>query len=281
MPELPEVEVLVRYLGPRVEGGLLDEVSVFDSRIDRPHSAISLSNALLGRRVVGLRRRAKYLVFHLVDPESGIESDALGHLGMTGRMYLARAASPLPKHVVMVLGFGEKRLVFQDPRRFGRFFLIDGTLNQLGPEPFDEVFDVTRLASELRRSNQPIKARLLDQTMVAGIGNIYASEVLFQAGISPQRSCKGLEPDEIERLHRAIRSVLLNAITEASKASLDFANGSDGLFYFGSAKESSSLYEERLNVYGRAGEPCFRCQTTVRRLIQSGRSTFYCPICQE
>ena len=282
MPELPEVEVLARHLAPLLEGRRVRRVTVFRPRVVRPQTPEDLARALQGARFIGLRRRGKYLVFALRRPASGGEFALLGHLGMTGRMYLLPARAALPRHCAVALDLGRHRLVFEDPRYFGRLTLDARVLDRLGPEPLDGAFTPTALAVALCGSRQAVKVRLLDQAVVAGLGNIYASEALFRARLSPRRAAGALRAVEIRRLHAAIRAVLTEAIRFGSTVPLDWAGsaGGDRLFYYGRAAEAPDYFDERLAVYDRAGEPCRRCGAQVRRLVQAGRSTFYCPRCQ-
>lgn len=282
MPELPEVEVLVRHLGPLLAGRRVREVTVFRPRVIRPHPAEEFGRRLRGARFAGLRRRGKYLVFTLRRGGARGEQLLIGHLGMTGRLYLLSAAAPLPRHCAVLLDLGRRRLVFEDPRYFGRLTFTDGTLARLGPEPLESKFTPAGLAAALRRSRQAVKVKLLDQRVAAGLGNIYASEALFRACLSPRRPARSLRPAEVWRLHRAIRAVLREAIRFGSTVPLDWAGtaGGDGLFYYGRAAGAPDYYRERLAVYARAGQPCRRCGGEIRRLVQAGRSTFYCPRCQ-
>ena len=152
----------------------------------------------------------------------------------------------------------------------------------LGPEPLGGEFTVETFAVALRRSAQAIKVKLLDQSLVAGIGNIYASEALFRAGVSPRRAARRVKADEVARLHAAIREVLAEAIACGSTIPLDFAGAGkrDGLFYYGAVEGNSAFYQERLRVYDRAGQPCVKCAAPIKRLVQAARSTFFCPGCQ-
>ncbi len=282
MPELPEVEVLARHLAPLLDGRRVRDVRVFRPRVIRPQTAEYFARALRGARFTGLRRRGKYLVFALRRRDPGGEVALIGHLGMTGRMYLLPARARLRRHCAVALDLGRHRLVFEDTRYLGRLTLDTRVLDRLGPEPLDGAFTPAALAAALRGSRQAIKVRLLDQAVVAGVGNIYASEALFRARLSPRRAAGALRPAQIRRLHAAIRAVLTEAIRFGSTVPLDWAGsaGGDRLFYYGRAAEAPGYYEERLAVYDRAGEPCRRCGARVRRLVQAGRSTFYCPRCQ-
>jgi formamidopyrimidine-DNA glycosylase len=199
---------------------------------------------------------------------------------MTGRMYLLPARNPLPKHSAVVLNLSDENFVFEDTRYFGRFTLDLSALERLGPEPLEEEFSTEYFAEGLSKSRQPIKVKLLDQSLVAGVGNIYASEALFRARISPKLSARRLTFEQKERLRLSIGDVLNEAIESGSRASLDYAGveGRDRLFYFGSA--DGVAYEERLRVYDREGQPCLVCGTPIRRIVQAARSTFYCRKCQ-
>jgi formamidopyrimidine-DNA glycosylase len=236
---------------------------------------------LRGATFDDVSRRGKYLLFSLRKP-GGAKSALLGHLGMTGRMYLLAKPAALPKHAAVTLDLGEKTFVFEDTRYFGRFTLDTGLIESLGKEPMSEDFTPALLAQGLARSAQPVKVKLLDQSVVAGMGNLYASEVLFRAGISPLVSAKRLRDAQVARLWRAIRDVLAEAIERGSTVPLNYDGTSprDGLFYFGRGADATDSYEERLQVYDRAGKPCLFCGTSIRRVVQAARSTFYCPNCQ-
>lgn len=282
MPELPEVEVLVRHLAPRLADKKIVDVTVRRAKVLLPTTPAELRKTLRGATFKELTRRGKYLLFALQQPGSPTDVRVLGHLGMTGRMYLQATHAPLPKHAAVVLDCGAERFVFEDTRYFGRFTLDTGPLAGLGPEPLGKEFRAAEFRTALRRSRQAIKVRLLDQSLVAGIGNIYASEALFRAGVSPRRAAGRLSQEQVGRLCRAIRQVLREAIANGSTVPLDYAglDERDALFYFGRAAEAPANYEERLRVYDRAGQRCVRCGTPIRRVVQAARSTFYCPRCQ-
>jgi formamidopyrimidine-DNA glycosylase len=282
MPELPEVEVLVRHLGPLLQGKTIRRVRVRRARVLASTSARLLRQKLSGAQFTGLSRRGKYLLFALRDPGGQEPLILLGHLGMTGRMYLAPADAPLPKHAAVVLNLGQENFIFEDTRYFGRFTLKTDGVEKLGPEPLGEEFTPETFGRALRRSRQAIKVKLLDQSLVAGVGNIYASEALFQAGISPRRPGAKLKSEQIAVLWRSIRLVLSQAIERGSTVPLNYSGTGerDGLFYFGRAPGAEESYSERFWVYDREGQPCRRCQTPIKRLVQAGRSTFYCAQCQ-
>ncbi len=282
MPELPEVEVLVRHLAPLIKGRSIRSVRVNRTKVIEPTTIQSLTRALRSARFLSLSRRGKYLVFQLRTTKTLRPLLLVGHLGMTGRMYLQSADAPLPKHAAVVLNLGRENFVFEDTRYFGRLTLDDRSLAALGPEPLDSPSPPESFVSALKRSSQPIKVKLLDQSLVAGVGNIYASEALHRARISPLKPARDLDPQQIKRLWRCIQRVLAEAIRSGSTLPLNYSGtgGSDGLFYFGSAPGAPDYYEERLRVYDRAGKPCARCRTKILRVVQSARSTFFCPTCQ-
>jgi formamidopyrimidine-DNA glycosylase len=275
------VEVLVRHLAPLLRGRTVRGVEVHREKMVRPTAPRALVASLAGATFVGVTRRAKYLVFHLRRGRArGIQ--VVGHLGMTGRMFLQPKRAPLPRHAAVTLDLGRHRFVFEDTRYFGRFTLDVGVLAQLGPEPLEQGFDAPAFHAALLRSSQPVKVKLLDQTLVAGVGNIYASEALHVARISPRKPARRLTAPEVLRLRGAIREVLAEAVRFGSTVPLEFGNRGrgDGLFYYGRAAGAPDYYSERLRVYDRAGEPCGECGALIRRIVQAARSTYFCPRCQ-
>jgi formamidopyrimidine-DNA glycosylase len=282
MPELPEVEVLVRHLRPLVRGKTIRSVNVRCAKVLRPTSAREFQKVLTGAKFVNLSRRGKYLLFELCSKTSARPVTLLGHLGMTGGMFLARKKEGLPKHAAVVLDLGGRNFIYEDTRCFGRLTLDISAVAKLGPEPLSKNFQTETFAQLLKHSRQPIKIKLLDQNLVAGIGNIYASEALFSSHISPKLPANKLTMAQTEKLWRAVRDVLAGAIKFGSTVPLEFAGGkSDGLFYHGRAADAQDFYEERLRVYDRAGKPCLNCGNTIKRIVQVARSTFYCPHCQK
>jgi len=281
MPELPEVEVLVRFLAPRLKNKLVCAVEVRRDRVLRPTRPTELKKALTGARFAGLARRGKYLTFTLRRANAGGTFLLLGHLGMTGRMFLQTADAALPRHTAVALNLGGENFVFEDTRYFGRFTLDTSAQEVLGPEPLGDEFTLEYFARALRRSAQAIKVKLLDQSLVAGVGNIYACESLFHAGVSPRLAARGLSRARIKRLRTALRKTLAAAILFGSSVSLDWpgTGARNGLFYYG-GRGRAPEHEERFCVYDRQGQPCPRCQTPIRRIVQAARSTFYCPRCQ-
>jgi formamidopyrimidine-DNA glycosylase len=282
MPELPEVEVLVGHLAPLLEGRTIRAVQVHRAKVLAPTSSRTFTRALIGAKFCGLTRRAKYLLFTLRQAGQAEPRIMVGHLGMTGRMYLLPAEARLPRHAAVVLNLGRQNFIFEDTRYFGRLTLDLRALEHLGPEPLGVGFTVKQFADALSRSAQAIKVRLLDQSLLAGVGNIYASEALFRAGIAPTLPAQRLRKAQVQKLWRAIRAVLREAIACGSTVPLNYAGQGtrDGLFYFGRTPGAPDYYEERLRVYDRAGQPCPECGTAIKRQVQAARSTFYCPRCQ-
>ena len=272
MPELPEVEVLRRSLERPLVGRRIGRVEVRETRLREPVDAAALET-VVGRHIESLGRRSKYLLVHL---EGG--RTLVFHLGMSGRLTLASAATaPLPhEHLVFDLAGGQ-RLRYVDPRRFGLVFaqetaslLTDRHFAGLGVEPLDGALDGALLRRLAAGRRGPVKAFLMDAAVVVGVGNIYASEALFEAGIHPRRSVARLAPARWERLAVAVREVLARAIAQGGTTLNDFVDGAGNAGYF----------QVSLRVYDRAGEPCLRCERAVRRVVMSGRSTYFCPGCQ-
>ncbi len=282
MPELPEVEVLARHLRPLLEGKTIRDVDIRRQKSLRGTSGKAIEQALTGAKFTGLRRRGKYLLFELKPKGVRKTFDLLGHLGMTGRMYLQPMGAPLPKHAVVRLGLGRHDFVFEDTRYFGRMTLDTSAVDGLGPEPLEADFTPDYFHEQLKRSTQAIKVKLLDQSLVAGIGNIYACEALHRSGIPPRKQAKRLTRAQAGRLHGNIREILKAAIELGSTIRLDFAGTGkqDGLFYYGGSDPAPGTVFERFAVYDREGEPCPACGSAIRRIVQAARSTFHCPKCQ-
>jgi formamidopyrimidine-DNA glycosylase len=272
VPELPEVEVLRRSLAPRLVGRRIRSVEVRSTKLRERVDRRALGR-LEGRRFVALRRRGKYL---LLDLEGG--TTLVVHLGMSGRLTLApaRAAAEPHEHVAFGLDRGE-RLRLRDPRRFGLVFAaptagLDSERHfaHLGREPLSPPLEGSDLAALAAGLRAPVRSFLMDATRLVGVGNIYATEALHRAGIHPARSVARLSAPRWERLARAVVEVLEQAIREGGTTLNDFADGA------GRAGE----FQVSLAAYDREGEPCPRCGRTIRRLVQSNRSTYYCPGCQ-
>ena len=274
MPELPEVEWVVRGLHRVLPGAEIRSVTVPFPRLLRPTTPEMLRRALVGARIQSVNRRGKYLVFHLTSTAGKKPFQICAHLGMTGRMDVVPSARALPKHTVVTLDLGSRHFVFEDARKFGRFTLDTEPLSRLGPEPLSDAFSAEVLSTSLAGSRQPIKSFLLDQSRIAGVGNIYASEALFRAGIHPRRLAGRVSTAEAVRLHHAIRAVLQEAIAAAE------AGDSGTRFYYGSDGGSVVDAPSRFRVYDRDNDPCPVCAGSIERITQGGRSSFFCPTCQ-
>jgi formamidopyrimidine-DNA glycosylase len=282
MPELPEVEILARHLRPLLRGKIIRGVNVRREKVLRPTSLKQFRQALVGAKFKNLARRGKYFLFELQSKTPGKAVTVLGHLGMTGKMFLMPKGEPLPKHAAVIFDLGKTNFIYEDTRYFGRMTLDLSAIGKLGPEPLDGKFSPEVFAEKLKHSRQSIKVKLLDQSFVAGVGNIYASEALFRARISPKLAANKLTFAQVKKLWRVIRDVLAEAIDCGSTVPLNFHAGkTDGLFYFGRAADAPDYYEERLQVYDRAGKPCSKCRRPIKRVILAARSTFYCPYCQK
>jgi formamidopyrimidine-DNA glycosylase len=282
MPELPEVETVRRGLIPVMEGQVIAAASVNRPNLRWPFPP-NMAARLTGQRVIALRRRSKYI---LADLSSG--ETLLIHLGMSGRMLISGAQigafhheHPAPAkhdHVVLDMAAGA-RITFNDARRFGAMDLMSTAtaedhplLAALGPEPLGNSFDDDYLVARLRDRNTPIKSALLDQHIVAGLGNIYVCEVLFRAGISPKRRAGQIAAPRVRSLVPLIRQVLSEAIEAGGSSLRDYRQADGELGYF----------QHRFQVYGCEGQPCAKphCKGIIARVVQSGRSSFYCPTCQ-
>jgi formamidopyrimidine-DNA glycosylase len=267
MPELPEVETIRGQLAPRLEGRTLVRVEILDPRLTRPHDLFEVSEELEGDRVVAVARRGKYLVLRL---ESGL--GLLVHLRMTGSFGFSPVSH---ERAVLELDDGS-RLVYRDVRRFGTWLVLEDAdlepylARKNGPEPLGSRFTTSWLAGQLARRRGPVKAVLLDQRVVAGLGNIYADEALWRARVSPLRSASTLTREEVGRLHRAIRASLRAGIERQGSTLRDYATP-DG---------SSGSMQEEFRVYGRDGLPCPRCRTEIAKTRVGGRGTWFCPRCQ-
>jgi len=282
MPELPEVETVRTGLVPAMEGVVIARADVNREGLRWPFPD-RMADRLTGARVTALRRRSKYI---LADLDSG--ETLLIHLGMSGRMTVSgdplgifAHEHPMPEkhdHVVFHMENGA-RVTFNDPRRFGAMDLLPTAtaethklLASIGPEPLGNSFHEAHLVAALKGRNMPIKSALLDQKIVAGLGNIYVCEALYRAGINPTRKAGSLSLRRIESLVPIIRTVLTEAIAAGGSSLKDFRQASGELGYF----------QHSFDVYGRENEPCRNetCGKQIRRIVQSGRSSFYCSACQ-
>jgi formamidopyrimidine-DNA glycosylase len=273
VPELPEVETVRRRLAPVLEGRSFAEVEITDARLTRPHDRIEIARELQGERVAVVDRRGKYLIVRF---ESG--RALLVHLRMTGS-FLHDASGLLPddphRRAVVKLDDGSD-VAYRDVRRFGTWLLlepaeVDGYIDaRVGREPLAANYRAKHLADELAGRRTPVKAAILDQRTVAGVGNIYADEALWRAEIHPLTPAAALGPDDVKALHRGIRQALQAGLRRHGSTLRDYRlpDGSTG----GAQRE--------FKVYGRGGEPCDRCGTPIDKIRVAGRGTWYCPNCQ-
>ncbi|HEY75898.1 MAG TPA: bifunctional DNA-formamidopyrimidine glycosylase/DNA-(apurinic or apyrimidinic site) lyase [Thermoflexia bacterium] len=270
MPELPEVETIVRGLQGLV-GRRIADVEVRWERTVAVPDVETFVRRLQGRRIEEIKRRGKWVVIRL-DGDLFL----LIHLRMSGRLVVGRGNPAEDRHLRVALALDDgSRLFFFDPRKFGRMALVEDpgrVVEGLGPEPLDEGFTVEQLRDRLAGRRARLKPLLLDQRVVAGLGNIYADEVLWRAGLHPLRRADRLTEEEVARLHRAIREVLEEAIAGRGTTLEDGQYvGADG---------QPGDFAPRLAVYRRAGQPCPRCGTPIQRARVGGRGTHFCPRCQ-
>jgi len=273
MPELPEVESLRRALEPLLLRRTLRRVTVLETRLRYPVDQAALRRGLPGRRIMAIRRRSKYLLFDL-DNQAAL----LVHLGMTGRLVLVPSRTPYALHDHVILGLDDRQqLRFNDARRFGVVEYLEPhqeeehrLLRSLGVEPLEGEFNALHMRRLARGRRCPIKSFIMDARHVVGVGNIYASEGLHLAGIHPRRAAGRISAVRWQLLVTTLRRVLRASIRSGGTTLRDYLNV-DG---------DPGGYQRRLQVYGRRDEPCRRCGRPIRRLVQSGRSTFYCPGCQ-
>ncbi len=277
MPELPEVETVMRGLAPVLENTRIAEARAYAPKL-RVEIPKDFGERLSGNLITRLTRRSKYI---LIECEDGLV--AILHLGMSGRINIYGAEAEHPPrtrhdHISLLTEKGDL-VVFNDARRFGLlvFSTVSGIdqhalIRDIGPEPLGNGFNSGHLAAGLKKRKSPIKNSLLDQKLVAGLGNIYVCEALWRAGIAPTRLANTLTAVEVEALVPIIRTILEEAIAAGGSTLKDYAQVSGELGYF----------QHRFNAYGREGEPCGAdgCRATIRRIVQSNRSTFYCPTCQ-
>jgi len=270
MPELPEVETTLRGVSPYLVGRVVREVIVRDKRLRWPIP--DTVHELEGRKISAGIRRGKYLLF------TSAKGTLLLHLGMSGSLRVTDPATPWRKHdhFALTTDLGQQ-IRLHDPRRFGAALFIEGEvmkhtlLAELGPEPLSEDFTAAYLRAQCQGRSAAIKAVIMDSHVVVGVGNIYACEALFMAGISPNKAAGKVSGPRLAKLVQAIKEVLAASIEMGGTTLRDFLNekGEPGYFY------------QTLRVYDREGEPCRDCATMIKRAVMSNRSTFYCPVCQK
>lgn len=271
MPELPEVETTKRG----IEGTLTNQqiTGVWTSGLSLRYPVSPTLNQVIGLQIKAVSRRAKYLLIQLSD-----DSHLLYHLGMSGMMRLSQQPHQTIKHDHVVLTIeGGVSLVFHDPRRFGCVLHVEGDINQhrlikkLGPEPFDDGFTAEYLKQQANGKKTPVKSFIMNNDVVVGVGNIYASEALFLAGIHPHRAADRVSLKRYQLLQAAVVKVLSEAIQAGGTTLKDF-HQSDG---------KPGYFQQKLMVYGRSGENCFQCQTAIKKVKTGQRSSYYCPHCQK
>ena len=270
MPELPEVETIVRGLAATLPGAAIRSVDVLKPDLIEDESAAQFAHALEGQTIRSVERRAKNIVI-----DTGGDF-LLVNLGMTGRLFLVKEGDPEPTHPGVRIHLEDGReLLYHDVRRFGRLWRMSPEAwaaweAKLGVEPLSEAFTAKWLFDATRKSRVAIKVWLMDQARVVGVGNIYASEALFRARVNPRTPADEITRPQARRIHGGVVEVLAEAIEFRGTTLLDYrdAEGEPGEFV------------RRLRVYDREGEPCLRCHRPISRLVQGGRSTFFCPHCQ-
>jgi formamidopyrimidine-DNA glycosylase len=273
MPELPEVETIRRRLAPVLEGATIETAEIVDPRLTRPVDPARVAEALVGERIVSLERRGKYLLWRLASGRTLVV-----HLRMTGSLrHAPRGELPEDAYRRATLTLdGGGAVGYRDVRRFGTWELLDEDHLQayldarLGPEPLAASFTATGLASLAAGRTAPVKAFLLDQRRVAGVGNIYADEALWRARIHPLRPAGQLDATAVAQLHRALRAVLRKGIERQGSTLRDYLMP-DG---------DGGAMQDEFHVYGRLGEPCDRCGRPIERIVVAGRGTWFCPHCQ-
>lgn len=278
MPELPEVETIARGLDKRVRGDVIESVWLGSKPEPLKSPASEIAATLQHKKITSVRRVGKHIVLDLDDNGSGRKRSRKGthpgaqwivHLGMTGRMLVCEPNAEMEKHTHAVAQLASGRqLRFVDPRRFGRLSVTHGFAAP-GSEPLEVELD--RFVELFRGRKTPIKSALLNQSLLSGVGNIYADESLFRAGIRPRRRASSLTREDLRRLYLALQEVLKEAIALGGSSISDYvdADGEEGFFQL------------QHRVYGREGEPCLVCKTAIKRVVLAGRSSHYCPKCQK
>lgn len=269
MPELPEVETIARGLAKRISGDVIESVWLGSKPEPLKSSAAEIAATLNAKRISTVRRVGKHIVFDLEAARGSAPAQWIVHLGMTGSLLVCAPGLEVEKHTHAVLHLASGReLRFVDPRRFGRLSVIEN-FHAPGAEPLQITFD--DFAALFHKRKTPIKSALLNQSLLSGVGNIYADEALFRARIRPRRRASSLSRDELQRLHQSLKTVLKEAIKLGGSSVSDYvdADGEEGFFQL------------KHRVYGREGEPCRVCKTPIKRIVIAGRSSHYCPQCQK
>jgi formamidopyrimidine-DNA glycosylase len=274
MPELPEVQTVIDDLcRSNLEGATIHTVRIFWSRIIAGRSPNVFRRLIHGKTIGSIWRRGKFIIFDLLP-----DMHLLVHLRMTGHLHLANTESPRKPHEHLLLDLADRRqLRFHDPRKFGRFYLVadtDELIGGLGPEPLAKSFTSRILAQRLTTRKRMLKPLLLDQTFIAGLGNIYVDEALWQSHLHPAQTASRLTTEQIRRLHRAIRKVLRSALNNGGTTL------GRGQTTFYSVSKQAGRNRHQLNVFRRTHQPCPRCRTPIQRLVVGQRSSHVCPRCQ-
>lgn len=269
MPELPEVETVLRTLEGMIKGNKIEAIDVLYAPIIQDDLTL-FKNSLIGKSFLGFKRRGKYLIFELDDLALVV------HLRMEGKFFVSESDEPINKHIHIVFHLSNgKELRYQDTRKFGRMHLQPlgdyCVFHNLGVEPFDSAFNHAYVRSFLNTKHQAIKTVLLDQSFIAGIGNIYADEILFMMKVNPQRRANELSDRNIEDLIFYTKKILLEAIKE----------GGTTIRSYTSSLGVTGRFQQNLKVHQREGEPCYDCGTPVVKTKVNGRGTYYCPRCQK
>lgn len=269
MPELPEVETIARGLDQRVSGDRIESVWIGSKPEPLKSPARTIARTLEGARIQQVRRVGKHIVFDLAADSDGVRQWIV-HLGMTGRMLVATPETEPVNHTHLIARLKSgKELRFIDPRRFGRLEVRSSSFAGPGTEPLQ--ITAEEFVQLFRKSKAPIKAALLNQKLLHGVGNIYADESLFRAGIRSRRRANSITRAEYARLHKALQQVLKEAIAAGGSSVSDYvdSDGEEGFFQF------------QHRVYGREAEPCLKCKTPIKKIVVGGRGTHYCPRCQK
>lgn len=274
MPELPEVETIRRSLADKIIGKAFENVEVFLDKMVKGLEPANIQSELKGKKITRIDRRGKYLIVHMTGDMAMVI-----HLRMTGQLVCCRPEEEKTKHTHVIIQLSDNlHLRFIDQRQFGKIQFVSkkelenvSGLKTLGVEPLSEEFTRDYFKKEIRSKRTKIKPLLLDQTFIAGIGNIYADEVLFRSMINPEKVASTLTPREVSRLHIAIKEVLNEGIENKGTSIKDYIDG-DG---------NKGSNQNNLRVYGRDGEPCLKCGKTIEKKTIGGRSSHYCPKCQK
>jgi formamidopyrimidine-DNA glycosylase len=270
MPELPEVETIARGLNQRVAGDRIASVWIGSKPEPLKSSARTIAGALEGAAIERVRRVGKHIVFDLRSGNGSEKRQWIVHLGMTGRMLVCMPEAEPAKHTHLIAHLESGReLRFVDPRRFGRLEVRHDAFLGPGTEPLQ--VRVEEFAGLFHKSKAPIKAALLNQKFLHGVGNIYADESLFRAGVRPRRRANTLTRAELQRLHAALQEVLKEAIAAGGSSVSDYVDA-DG---------EAGFFQLQHRVYAREGEPCLVCKTPIKKIVVGGRGTHYCPLCQK